>query len=203
MAKHVSFDEPIIDTRPEPMTKYMTEHVTESMVDKIVGSLHVLLIIFVLIYTFILSQSRFDIVYIYFTLGAILSWTFFNGECIITYLTKLNKNADYIPGQEIDNKDDVSYVLPCGKESIHVLMIVMQGLWIRNFNVVFSRNNLPNMIAYVFSSLWVVYVLLLNYFTELHINADFHFYQNIIKYSFITIIAITSYFIFNPQVCEI
>ena len=98
--------------------------------EKIVGILHFLLFLFCTIYPYVFKRNWFDVYYLIFIFGAGLSWSIFNGECLISLLLKKVMNPHYKMGEEVSSEDMYDIL---GKEynkhiySIFIMLSLIQG----------------------------------------------------------------------------
>jgi len=110
--------------------------------EKIVGIIHLLLFLFCTIYPYLFKRIWFDVYYLFFVFGCGLSWTIFNGECLISLLLKKWMNPHYKMGEVISSEDMYEAL---GKEyKTHVyyslaMLSIIQGYGIF---LVLNRNQL-------------------------------------------------------------
>lgn len=135
---------------------------------KYIGFIHLILTIFFSFYGFIFKKSILDYVFILYICGIIISWTFYNGECPITYYVKKYYNAMYICGEDSTHLTDM-YLL-FGNKPIVDISIVFSGMFYAlSEYIVLKRNNYPLFIQIGFPIAHIFYTMLLRCFgTNLH-----------------------------------
>ena len=152
---------------------------------KIIGILHLLFAIFISFYGFIFKKNWFDMIFIYYTLLVLISWTYFNGECCLTYYIKKNQNQNYIAGTESTDMKDM-YLLFGSKEIAYVFVSITIIANITSEYIVLKRNGAANYICVILPFMHLLYTLLLRIYSyNLHTNKIFLFLQEIFKLFFI------------------
>ena len=53
-----------------------------------IGVSHVIFSVFMSFYGFFIAKNDYDFLYIFFTVVIVISWTYYNGECSLTYYVK-------------------------------------------------------------------------------------------------------------------
>lgn len=105
----------------------------------LIGLFHLLFAFFLSIYGFISTKNWFDKFYIYYNYLVLISWTFFNGECFITYMIKKYENPKYIAGTDSTDLSDMSYFID--KNIFSFLLILFIILNTFSIFLVNRRNN--------------------------------------------------------------
>jgi hypothetical protein len=153
--------------------------------DKAIGLLHAFFAIFVSFYAIIFKQNWFDFIYIFYTIIVLISWTFYNGECLLTYLIKKNKNKNYIAGTESTDLTDM-YLLFGSKEIIYFIVTFLLFINALSLYLVLKRNNFPYFIYYLIPLFQLLYTISLRIqYKNLHKNNLFLISQNFFKFYFI------------------
>ena len=149
----------------------------------LIGILHFFIAFFVSVYGIFISKNIFDYIYIYYSFIVILSWASCNGECLVTYLIKVNKNKNYISGSDIFDNDDM-YICPSflSNYTTNLLISSMTFVWIFSIFIVLKRNHFPNILIFSHVITWFIYKFLIITFSEHHNNLEFQYYQRIIFY---------------------
>jgi len=157
-----------------------------------IGVLHFLISLMISSYALIFSKNSFDYVYIFYTICVIISWTLLNGECLVTYLIKINEDEKYVPGKDVLNNDDM-YVCPISNENTNIIINLSMLLWWYSIRTVMIRNKYPEYIPLSIIFLWIMYKILLHTYENHHENGHFHFYQRVICAFLILLLGITIY----------
>jgi hypothetical protein len=153
--------------------------------DKSIGILHAVLAIFISFYGILFNKNRFDNIYILYTIIVLISWTFYNGECILTYFIKKNKNKDYIAGNESTDLKDM-YLAFGSKEYAYFIITISIFINVISLYLVLKRNNYPYFIYYFVPFFHLLYALSMRIQPEnLHKNKLFLISQEFFKYYFI------------------
>jgi hypothetical protein len=129
--------------------------------EKIVGIFHLLLFIICTIYPYLFKRNWVDAFYLLSIFGSALSWTIFNGECIISLVLKKWMNPHYKMGENISS-DEMYEVL--GKEyKTYVSFFVAMLTIIQAYGIylVLNRNQL-NGFYVVFTLLYLIGTRLTN-----------------------------------------
>ena len=138
----------------------------------LIGFLHFLFFLCISVYGFIIKKNKFDYFYILLNVLIFLSWTFFEGECCISYYEKKKKNKDYVAGSNNINIDDMFLWL--GAEYKDIFYVVLRIFSIASYisiYIVLKRNGYPNYIifSYIFMLfLYYVYLRIPNISTVYH-----------------------------------
>ena len=75
--------------------------------------LHLLLTVYIVMYGFVSRKNSFDFLYLFIVYGCPLSWTFYDGECPLTYYHKKGIDPSY-KGRDTKISDDMTTIF--GKE---------------------------------------------------------------------------------------
>lgn len=160
---------------------------------KYIGLLHSLFSCFISFYGFIIPKNDFDIYYIIYQFIVVISWTFYNGECLLTYYIKKCENKDYVAGKEsVDLKD--MYMLFGSKENTYLLVSIFIIINAFSIFIVLRRMGFPQYIYYSLPLLHFLYAISLRVYPyNLHENKYFLISQEIFKFVFIILFIITLY----------
>jgi hypothetical protein len=146
------------------------------MEKEIFGLLHIILTITASIYGLVTSKSWLDNIYIYYTLTVYLSWTFFNGECLISLYHKYKYNL------KSHNARSDDMVVWFGNLKIHDnFMFIMSILTIFSIFRVFYRNNIYILYIILFICMLSVYMKLIKYYKNPCVSLYFLLFQSIFK----------------------
>jgi len=151
----------------------------------IIGFLHLLLTLFLSIYGLVIKKNWFDWLYMYYSIIVTLSWTFYNGECLLTYYIKKNKNVNYIAGSNSTDLTDM-YLLIGTKQSTQIIMIVGLLLDTISLYIVFNRNGYSKFMSALIAGIHLIYVISLRVVSIY--NKYFLFFQQLVKLFFIFIL---------------
>jgi hypothetical protein len=142
----------------------------------LVGFLHFIFFLFVSTYGFAFKKNKFDYFYILLNMLIFLSWTFFEGECCISYYEKKKKNKDYVAGSNNQNVDDMFLWLgPEYEDIFYVLVRVLSIFGYISIYLVLKRNDYPNYIIYPYILMYLLY------YVYLRIPNISSFYHNFFK----------------------
>jgi hypothetical protein len=172
----------------------MTENKGFLNLDKIIGFFHFLISIFNAVYGFIFKKNRFDYVYIIYSIIVFLSWTFFNGECIITYIIKKHNDKNYKIG---DNSTDLKnmYLLVGSKNNIYIIISLLILFNVISLFIVLKRNNFPKIIYISYPIIKLLYTFLLRICLNISENTLFQTIQYIIRIILIIFLYYVLYFL--------
>jgi hypothetical protein len=157
----------------------------------LVGFLHFIFFLFISIYGFAFKKNKFDYFYILLNMLIFLSWTFFEGECYISYYEKKKKNKDYVAGSNNQNVDDMFLWLgPEYEDIFYVLVRVLSIFGYISIYLVLKRNDYPNYIIYSYILMYLLY------YVYLRIPNISSFYQNFFK---VYLIGLIIYILREPR----
>jgi len=72
---------------------------------EIISTLHGMLALFLNVYGFLTEKNKFDFYYLLYIYGVALSWTLYNGDCLITYYYNKAKDPSYQAGNFTEMSD--------------------------------------------------------------------------------------------------
>lgn len=163
--------------------------------DLFIPIIHFITIIFFSGYAFIFKKNKFDFIYLLVNYLVLLHWTFLNGECIMSYYFKKQKDTNYIAGKELHN-NEFKILFKDNVNIIKLMTIVCNILLVISLFITFMRNNIPSYISITFLFIFEIYFYALYFFTSHYKNEKFFIFQNVIK--FLTIlIGIVAYIYFS------
>ena len=116
--------------------------------------LHVLLAVYIVIYGFVSRKnSFFDFLYLFIVYGCPLSWTFYDGECPLTYYHKKGIDPSY-KGRDSKMSDDMSSIFGKEVESFvnkYYTIICFIGYIINTISIylVLRRQHFPILIIFM------------------------------------------------------
>lgn len=153
--------------------------------DKLIGVLHAFFALFISFYGLIFKKNWFDYIYLFYTIIVLISWTFYNGECVLTYLIKKNKDKNYIAGTESTDLKDM-YLVFGSKEIVYFIVTILLFINVISLYLVLKRNNFPYFIYYPLPLFQLLYTISLRIeHKNLHKNKLFLISQNFFKIYFI------------------
>ncbi len=126
------------------------------MLIEVIGILHLSFAIFASFYAFLFKKSWIDYLFILYVLITILSWTFYNGECLITYQFKKKEDPNYIAGQNSNDMKDMYMLMPNPLLANAILLIKFFFHLLSEF-IVLSRNKFPTLICYLLPAIHLSY----------------------------------------------
>ena len=141
--------------------------------------LHLLLAVYIVFYGFVSRKNRvFDFFYLFIVYGSALSWTFYDGECPLTYYHKKGIDPSY-KGRDAKISDDMTSIFGKEVESFinkHYIIICFLGYIIYSISIylVARRQNFP---------ILVIFMLALtagSYSMSIINNMNFHSFYRII-----------------------
>jgi len=143
--------------------------------------LHIAVIIFVSFYVFLFTKNLFDYVYLFYIYVVILHWTFFTGECFVSYLYKRLKYKDYKAGDNLNDNEltslfDMKPRTVAILASIHILFVIF-NLW-----VITQRNRIPLYLGITFIILLLAMYISFKTFKHHRTNKSYHLFLEIMKY---------------------
>ena len=152
------------------------------MIITIIGLFHLIHSPVLILLPFYIKNSLFDMIYINYFFLIMISYTFLNGECPISYTSKLMLNNNYIAGENICYYPEMLTVLPNNK-CISYYFGAMTGLYMFSLFYVIYRSNILLCIY-----LLIPFFTLLIYFLFIHNillnkrSSYFIIFQKITKY---------------------
>jgi hypothetical protein len=150
----------------------------------LIAVLHILVMLFNSFYAFLFKKSWFDYLYLLFVYSIVLHWTFFNGECIISYAYKKFENKDYIAGSNVNLKD-VIQITNLSDSNMTIMMTIHNLLNQVSIILVVLRNKIPIHLYFIFVILAIMTYSGSKWFKSNHQNDTYLLYQEIIKYTLI------------------
>jgi hypothetical protein len=148
------------------------------MYKKIIGILHFLFAILISLYGLLVEKGDYDKLYLFYIILLIISWTFYNGECPISYYSKKYKDKNYVAGSNTLDLHDIHDAV--GKNNKNIIDILIGLSLISNvisLYIVSSRNQYPNIISFIFPFIYATYVI----FLRIKSN-DYYFVHQIYKF---------------------
>jgi len=133
----------------------------------IIGVLHFLATLIINLYAFLFAKNRFDIAYILFMMAVVISWTFYRGECWISYYQKKKKNPNYVAGSIADDLSDINELFGVKNAAfVRVYFLAMMCANALSLYLVFVRNSYPVWLSRAFCSLFLFYVFVMRFAPE-------------------------------------
>ncbi len=146
----------------------------------IITWIHIAVILFVSFYVFLFKKNRFDYAYIAYIYLVILHWTFFNGECCVSYIYKRLKYDNYNAGDNLKD-NELTSLLHMNPNTvfimanIHILFVIL-NLWL-----IVKRNRIPSMLF----GLFILLVGIMFYGSQIfetHKNKSYQVLLEVMKY---------------------
>ena len=148
-----------------------------------VGFLHFVFTIILSLYGFIFNKSWFDDVYILYFMSLLISWTLFNGECVVSYIYNLYRNPNHKAGEDLISYDVLNFI--GNKTGYFIFTTFILTLKGATFYIVLSRNSYPTYIVYLSVLLYLLYIFLAKMVQLYSINSVFLIVNEIVKYVFL------------------
>jgi hypothetical protein len=146
---------------PEKYTNIIIDETTK----KVVGIGHLFFSILISIYAFVFRKNWFDKYYIIYNYLVYISWTFFDGECPLTYLIKKIEDPNYIAGSESTDLADMN--LHFDKKSFRAFLDIFVVLNILSIFLVNRRNGyIPVTLNIILVITYFLYALFLRKFMD-------------------------------------
>ena len=140
---------------------------------EIIPLLHVLLLVYIVFYGFISQKtSFFDFLYLFIVYGTPLSWTFYDGECPLTYYHHKAIDPSYYTGRDTKTSDDLTSIF--GKEiktfinkHYTIISLIVLIIYSISIYVVARRQNFPVLIIFMLQfstgSYWLTIINNMNF----------------------------------------
>lgn len=151
------------------------------MNDVIIAVLHLCFGLFFSFYGILFNKNRFDFIYLSIIYFLLLHWTFFNGECAVSYIIKSINDPEYIPGKDTKNEMDQLYTNDFVKKCVSVIVAIA---WVYTILTVFIRNKITLLFYGTFLFFYLFYKLICKFFEDRYSN-HFLILQDFVKYSLI------------------
>jgi len=135
----------------------------------IISVFHALLTIFVMFYGYFTQKNRFDFFYLFYSYSVILSWTFFNGECLISYyykkLTNSTNNSIYSHDLDVIFGKKYEAVL---KKNHKLIFKIVEMVLLVSFYLVMVRQRFPMI------SIFLLLFIHASYYITITNNMHYH-----------------------------
>jgi hypothetical protein len=201
------------------------------MILEILGVIHIIHCPLLIIYPFIIINQKIDIFYLTYFFFICFSYTFINGECPISYVSKIIKknhclkekcdevceNERNFPEEIGENKinfpeeigenkinfPEVESILPiCIYPYIYYYFIITTKIYLFSLYLVIYRNNLYNVVYFPFSVL-SIYFLFVYFFINNQLTNKLLNYFKIYQQFTKVILLLTIYFFLDSQRFEL
>jgi len=130
---------------------------------EIIPFLHFFVSFLLSLYGFLTKKNWFDFYYLLYNYITVLSWTFYNGDCLITYYYIKQTNPNYKAGDFRENSD---LHLVFGKKYVnllkkyHSLLVgILFSLSVCSIYRVFIRNNFSIVSIFLMLSFYISYYI--------------------------------------------
>ena len=159
----------------------------------ILGAFHITTALLLSVYGLVFSKSWFDGVIILYFILLVISWTLFNGECLLSYIYKLYKNPNYKAGEDLYG-GDILDLIGNNRTVYATFGIFNQILMSISIYIVFARNSYPRYIALLSVMVYLFYKLVINIFEQdLYSNRIFSITNEVVKYYFLLLLLYVIY----------
>jgi hypothetical protein len=112
---------------------------------KIIGIFHFIHSPILILFPYFVDRPDLDVIYINYFLLIIFSYTFTNGECPITYATKMILDKNYIDGDSLEYYPEMLAICPI-ESYIRYYVTTMTCLYIGSLLYVIARSTVPPLI---------------------------------------------------------
>jgi hypothetical protein len=131
----------------------------------VVGIGHLIFAILISIYAFATKKNGFDKFYLIYNYLVFISWTFFDGECYVTYVIKKMEDPNYVAGSESTDLTDMNSQFD--KKSFRAFLDIFVVLNILSIFLVNRRNGyLPMSLNILLVITYFIYALFLRKFMD-------------------------------------
>jgi hypothetical protein len=155
------------------------------MIVACIGLFHFIHSPLLIFYPFWINNWTYDIYYINYFFIIIFAYTFINGECPISYISKLLINRNYIAGTNINYSPEMKYIFS-SNTNISRYFQITTSLYIISLSFVIYRANIPIYAIIIPCSEILVYSLYIH--NILHKTKYFKRIQEITKYNLFLVI---------------
>jgi hypothetical protein len=154
-----------------------------TVVKSVIYYVHILIGVLLSFYAFLTKKNPvIDYLYILINVGIFLHWTYFNGECILTYYHKKLDNPNYKPGENV-NLSEYS-----NNFYTKLSNIVLRIFKIIGFYIVAKRNNISMYLIIPFIFIHEIYNNIICITPNTYIDKNFQLFQEFVKISIYAII---------------
>ena len=129
---------------------------------RIIGTLHFLYILFLSLYVWLFCKNKYDILVLLVLATNILTWTFYNGHCLITY--HLHTDKSY-------NKNDrtlyeLLFIFNGSKRALKIFTNIASILYAITLYFLIGRTGFTQIVQIVTTIMYIVYVASLRLHNE-------------------------------------
>lgn len=154
--------------------------------------MHLLSILYMILYAICTHNNKYDYIYIVLIYFTVLHWTFFKGECLLSYYFKKIENKHYELGLNNTN-DDLDYIF--GNYKLYIIFLIII-LFLINIFIISNRNNIEKYYIFLFIFMYIFYLCGKQCFKNRNTNANFQLFNDIMK---ILLILFSIYFYRNNR----
>ena len=146
---------------------------------KIIGIFHMCHLLLLTIYPYLYD---YDAEYVNYYVWILLSYTYLNAECPISYLYKKIRDPSYIAGTTLTSFDDMYAIAP--KEYVNLYVFIMTCLSMGSLFMVLIRMKIP-FISIGTNGIIVLYYIILSRYSDSDSDSDsrlfFMYYQWVLR----------------------
>jgi hypothetical protein len=170
------------------MFEWVIQLLNKYVDERFCGVTHFLFSFFQAFYGILAKKSYFDQVYLFITILVAISWTFFTGECPVSYYYKKDKDKNYQAGDESIDLSDMNFLSKDVLICVITLFCLMHAI---SIYIVMKRNNYPKYVYYSVPFMFIFYTLSLRlYSSNLRKSNVFLAIQEFVKFYLILILVI-------------
>ena len=152
------------------------------------GISHFLFAYFISLYGIFTKKNSFDFFYIFGIILLVTSWTFYDGECPITYYVKKSKNKNYIAGEDSNDLDEIFSSFASIKNIVKQISFISNFLLVISLYLVLSRNYNHWYIIFIIPLFTLIYLMACRYIKQSYKSNLFFIFQLIVKIYFILVL---------------
>jgi hypothetical protein len=154
----------------------------------LIGIAHFLFALFIALYGILTKKNSFDTYYIYGMILLVISWTFYDGECPITYYLKKSKNKEYVAGEDSNDLDEIFSSFNSNKNIVKKIIFISNFLEVYSLYIVSRRNHYPWYILNIVPLFTLIYLMLCRYIKQSYKSNIFLSFQFIVKIYFVLVL---------------
>jgi hypothetical protein len=148
---------------------------------RIIGTLHFIYILFLSFYVWVFRKNKYDIIVLLVLATNILTWTFYNGHCLITYHLLRDKSFN------INDRTlyDLLFIFHDNKSTLYMFTNIISVLYAITLYFLLKRVGFTQIVQIVTTIMYIIYVASL----RLHNTLAIRIITEIVKLYFVLFIA--------------
>lgn len=146
------------------------------------GFIHFICFLGITTYPLLWAKSKYDYVFLYFSILLFLSWMFLNGECFVSYFEKIARDPNYYAGKDPTNNEDM-YFIDNSRDWMDRILHIFFIVWILSLALALHRQGFP-----IWLSAWICfipyyYLRLLGQYRDYAHDPNFQYWQAVCKWA--------------------